>query len=114
MQSPGYATVDDFGNDGDDTIHSPIPRFTGQDTMQINASFPVDGSLPTVVDLVFPEPLQSDVVKALRKVGGNATDGNVLLYMPESFTTNDLLPAYARLNWQDNISNCPLGEGIGV
>lgn len=53
VNTPGYTTTDDFGTDGDDTPHSPIPYYSQPNVFQANASFPADGSKPATIDLVF-------------------------------------------------------------
>ena len=113
--TPGYTTVDDFGNDGDDTVHSSIPNYSQPNDLQANGSFPLDGSLPKTVDLVFLDFIASYIVNALNSadVGGNFSLSQVSYYMDKKFTTNSYLPAYAKIAWQANITNCPVGEGIG-
>jgi hypothetical protein len=37
----------------------------------------------------------------------------VAYYVDKKFTTNSYLPAYAKVAWQKNVPNCPVGEGIG-
>lgn len=112
---PGYTTVDDFGTDGDDTVHSTIPDYSQPNDLQANASFPLDGSLPETVDLVFLDFIASYIVNALNSadVGGNFSLSQVSYYMDKKFTTNSYLPAYAKIAWQENINDCPVGEGIG-
>jgi hypothetical protein len=114
--TPGYITKDDFGNDGDDTLHSKIPNYSQPNDIQANASFPLDGSMPETVDLVFLDFIASYIVNALNKpnVGGAFSLSQVSYYMEKSFDTNSYLPAYAKVAWQANVPNCPLGEGIGA
>lgn len=113
--TPGYLTVDDFGNDGDDTIHSAIPHYAQPNDLQANGSFPLDGSLPKTVDLIFLDFIASYIVNALNSadVGGNFSLSQVSYYMDKKFTTNSYLPAYAKIAWQANMPNCPIGQGIG-
>ncbi|KAJ4341202.1 hypothetical protein N0V87_001942 [Didymella glomerata] len=113
--TPGYTTVDDFGTDGDDTVHSTIPHYSQPNDLQANGSFPLDGSLPKTVDLVFLDFIASYIVNALNSadVGGNFSLSQVSYYMDKKFTTNSYLPAYAKIAWQDDIDDCPVGEGIG-
>jgi hypothetical protein len=113
--SPGYTTVDDFGKDGDDTIHTQIPNYSQPNDLQANTSFPTDGSMPATVDLVFLDFIASYIVSALNlpDVGGNFSLDQVTYYMPKEFTTNSYLPAYAKIAWQKNVPNCPVGTGIG-
>lgn len=113
--SPGYTTTDDFGTDGDDTLHSRIPYYPQPNDLQANASFPTDGSLPQTVDLVFLDFISSYIVDALNQVGGKFSVSEVTYYMDKSFTTNSYLPAYAKVasSWQEGVPNCPVGSGIG-
>lgn len=113
--SPGYTTTDDFGADGDDTIHSHIPNYSQPNDLQANASFPTDGKMPEKVDLVFLDFIASYIINALNQpdVGGSFSKSNVIYYMDKSFTTNSYLPAYAKIAWQNNVPNCPVGAGIG-
>lgn len=113
---PGYNTTDDFGTDGDDTPHTSIPYYTQPDDLQANASFPTNGSLPAFVDLVFLDYIGEDyVIPALQGLGANYTLEDLTYYLPESFTTNDYLPAYAKqeASWQVDMPDCPVGEGVG-
>ncbi|KAH8724465.1 Metallo-dependent phosphatase-like protein [Phaeosphaeriaceae sp. PMI808] len=113
--TPGYTTIDDFGTDGDDTAHSKISNYPQPNDLQANASFPINGSMPKTVDLVFLDFITKYIVNALNApdVGGNFSLNQVSYYMDKSFTTNSYLPAYAKLAWQDNVPSCPVGEGIG-
>jgi hypothetical protein len=113
--TPGYTTSDDFGTDGDDTIHSKIPNYSQPNDLQANASFPIDGSMPKTVDLVFLDFIASYIVNALNTpdVGGKFSLDQVSYYIDKAFTTNSYLPAYAKVAWQNNVPNCPVGEGIG-
>jgi hypothetical protein len=114
--TPGYTTLDDFGTDGDDTVHSKIPNYSQPNDLQANASFPIDGSMPKTVDLVFLDFIASYIVNALNTpdVGGAFSLSQVSYYITKEFTTNSYLPAYAKVAWQDNVPNCPVGEGIGT
>jgi hypothetical protein len=113
--TPGYTTTDDFGTDGDDTVHSKIPNYNQPNDLQANASFPLDGSMPKTVDLIFLDFIASYIVNALNTpdVGGKFSLSQVSYYIDKSFTTNSYLPAYAKVAWQANVPNCPVGTGIG-
>ncbi|EUC51348.1 hypothetical protein COCMIDRAFT_79311 [Bipolaris oryzae ATCC 44560] len=114
--TPGYTTHDDFGTDGDDTVHSPIPNYPQPNDLQANASFPLDGSMPQNVDLVFLDFIADYIVNALNQpqVGGKFSLDQVEYYIDETFTTNSYLPAYAKIAWQKDVPNCPVGKGIGA
>ena len=113
--TPGYTTSDDFGTDGDDTVHSAIPHYRTPNDFQANGSFPTNGSLPARVDLVFLDFIARDVLNALRGVGANYSTADVSYYLPKTFTTNSYLPLYAQQapDWQANVPNCPVGLGVG-
>jgi hypothetical protein len=111
--SPGYTTTDDFGSDGDDTVHTAIPFYTQPNDFQANASFPTDSSLPDKVDVIFLDFIESYIIDALASAGANYTSDDVSYYLPKAFTTNSYLPVYAKDKWQAGIPNCPVGAGIG-
>ncbi|KAL9116050.1 MAG: hypothetical protein Q9227_000418 [Pyrenula ochraceoflavens] len=109
--TPGYVTKDDFGSDGDDTAHTAIPYYSVPNDLQANASFPTNGSLPSNVDLIFLDFIASDVVSALKGIGGNYTSSDVSYYLPSSFTTNSYLPEYAQKYWSKG--PCSVGQPVG-
>ncbi|KAH8684865.1 Metallo-dependent phosphatase-like protein [Tricladium varicosporioides] len=111
--TPGYMTTDDFGTDGDDTVHSTIPSYSQPNYVQGNGSFPTNGTKPVTVDVVFLDYFASTVVKVLSALGGTYTTADVGYYVDPSFTTQSYLPEYAKTYWQGNIPNCPVGQGVG-
>lgn len=113
--TPGYTTKDDFGTDGDDTVHSTIPSYSYPNYFGANANFPADGSNPATVDLIFLDYIVPDVLLALSKLGLTYKTSDVTYYLPKTFTTNSYLPAYAKIapDWQAAVPNCPVGTGIG-
>ena len=108
--TPGYTTCDDLGDDGDDTPHSEIPEYPQPDHVQGTGAFPSDG-LPDTVDLIFSDFLGARITGALNAEhpSKNYTTNDTRLYLPEDFTTNTFLPAYASMAWQNNINDCPIG-----
>lgn len=54
-----------------------------------------------------------DVLPALQSLGAKYTIKDVSYYLPKTFTTNSYLPAYAKIAWQANVPNCPVGQGVG-
>lgn len=112
---PGYVTSDDFGDDGDDTVHSAIPSYTNPQYFAANGTFPADGSAPETVDLIFIDFVQQDVLEVLYDLGAAYTDADVAYYLPKDFTTNTYLSLYAQTaeDWQADVPNCPIGLGIG-
>ncbi|EHK97682.1 hypothetical protein M7I_6567 [Glarea lozoyensis 74030] len=111
--TPGYVTKDDFGTDGDDTVHSKIPSYAQPNYVQGNGSFPTTGT-PATVDVVFLDYFATTVVKVLNAMGGSYTYANdVSYYLDPSYTTQNYLPDYAKKYWQANVPNCPVGQGVG-
>lgn len=53
------------------------------------------------------------IIPALNSLGGKYTTEDVKEYLPTSFTTEDVFPAYAKKNWQAGLPNCPVGGGVG-
>ncbi|KAF2454181.1 Metallo-dependent phosphatase-like protein [Lineolata rhizophorae] len=110
---PGYTTVDDFGDDGDDTVHSEIPHFERPIDIQAEGGFPEDGSDPDVVDIIFVDFILDYILDALADAGIEYSEDDADYYLDPSFTSNMYLPEYAKMEWQENMPNCPVGEGIG-
>lgn len=93
----GYTTVDDFGNDGDDAVHSPLDFYTVPNCVQAEINFPSQGE-PETVDLVFLDFIQPWVMLALKLSGGDYSDKDVGLYANGSFT--DLMAGWIKENWK--------------
>jgi hypothetical protein len=112
---PGYVTKDDFGDDGDDTVHTPIPFYTNPQYFSANGTFPTDGSGPEYVDLIFIDFVQKDVLTVLSDLGASYTTADVSNYLPKNYTTNTYLSLYAQTaeDWQADLPDCPVGLGIG-
>ena len=99
---------DDFGTDGDDTVHSKIPSFPQPQYVQGNGSFPTTGT-PASVDIVFLDFIESDVLGVLKALGASYTKTDVQYYLDtQLYSTNTYLPMYAKLAWQANVPNCPI------
>lgn len=109
---PGYVTTDDWGTDGDETPHSPIPEFKIANYVAGNGSFPTDGTIPDVVDIVFLDYFGKVVMKVLNDLGGKYSTSEVQNYLDPSYTTRDYFLDYAKKFWQKNMPNCPVGQGV--
>ncbi|OAA48974.1 Ser/Thr protein phosphatase family [Beauveria brongniartii RCEF 3172] len=94
----GYTTVDDIGNDGDDTVHKPVEFNTVPNCIQSKIDFPEDGSEPETVDLVFLDFVQPWIVVALKFSGGTQGAGDVQKYMDGTFTYK--LAEWIQENWK--------------
>jgi len=97
-RTEGYTTEDDFGKDGDDTLHAPVPYFNIPNCIQSEIAFPVD-STPEKVDLVFIEFITPWVLVALKFAGGDYTNEDVGSYTKETFT--ELLAHWVKDNWRN-------------
>ena len=95
---PGYTTKDDAGNDGDDTIHSPISFYRVPNCIQSTVN-PLNKSLDDeTVDLVFNEFIQSYIILALEFLGLDYSDKDASQYMyGENFT--NMLAKWISKNW---------------
>ncbi|KAM3508130.1 hypothetical protein MY11210_006855 [Beauveria gryllotalpidicola] len=94
----GYTTVDDIGNDGDDTVHKPVEFNKVPNCIQSEIGFPEDGSEPETVDLVFLDFVQPWIVIALKFSGGTQGAEDVEKYMDGTFTYK--LSEWIRENWK--------------
>jgi hypothetical protein len=110
----GYTTTDDSGTDGDDTPHSPIPNYSQPSYNQANASFSTT-STPDVVNIVFLDLFTSSVVGISKKLCGNTKYSLPVVQgcIDSGFTTRTYPPEYARRKWTANVTNCPVGSGLG-
>ena len=120
----GYTTWDDFGLDGDDAIHEPLPHFRLPNCIQAEVNFPAAGAAdtetsasamgePETVDLVFFDFIQRFVLMALAYIerSGSAaapdgsapykhyTDADVETYLEGKFT--DHFAEWVKQNWKD-------------
>ncbi|KAL2314576.1 Phosphoprotein phosphatase [Schizosaccharomyces pombe] len=62
--NPGYVTSDDFGEDGDDTVHTYVSTYAVPNVLQAQVGFNTT-SAPETVDVVFLNYFQTKVLKAL-------------------------------------------------
>ncbi|KAK5734992.1 hypothetical protein LTR17_008481 [Elasticomyces elasticus] len=65
---PGYTTIDDAGNDGDDTIHQRIQFYDVPNVIGVDVGISFDEK-PETVDLVYNEFIQDWVLVALQYLG---------------------------------------------
>jgi hypothetical protein len=61
----GYLTIDDFGNDGDDTIHKPVIQFPVSNVVE---SVQLKNDNETTVDVVFYEFIKPNILWALEQL----------------------------------------------
>ncbi|KAH0831649.1 hypothetical protein AYO21_01848 [Fonsecaea monophora] len=102
--TPGYTTHDDLGDDGDDTIHTPISFYQVPNCIQstINPqpdTINLDTDEDVVVDVVFNEFIEPWIILAFRFLGLEYSDDDVDQYMPgENLTT--LIAKWVAENWK--------------
>ncbi|KAK4198166.1 Metallo-dependent phosphatase-like protein [Triangularia verruculosa] len=109
----GYTTEDDFGTDGDDTVHEKIPKHNIPAYFGTTAGLPQKkkgrtGRIqePRTVDLVFNDFINDDLLAAL---GGNYTVDDIKFYMePANYTLRDFLVPYVEKNWQAGMPHCEI------
>lgn len=103
----GYLTTDAFGADGDDTAHTAVPDYDYPYFFQALGGFPANGSLPGVVDLIFIDYIESDILDYL---GGGYSEDDVSYYINENFSTRSYLPLYVQSSelFQQNLDNCTI------
>ncbi|KAK7729809.1 hypothetical protein SLS53_009177 [Cytospora paraplurivora] len=103
----GYVTTDDFGTDGDDTAHTAIPDYDYPNFFQALGGFPKNGSLPDVVDLIFIDYIESDILEYL---GSGYSEADISYYINENFSTRSYLPLFVQSSelFQQNSNNCTI------
>lgn len=108
----GYTTTDAFGTDGDDTAHSPIPDYDYPSFFQGLGGFPTNGSLPDVVDLIFIDYIDEDLLEYLATASTNYTytEADISYYIDANFSTQTYLPLYVQsaASFQANLNNCSI------
>jgi hypothetical protein len=109
--SPGHATIDDFGSDGDDPVHIPIAHHSQHVAIQADGSFSAEISQLQTVDVVFPNYLRiiEKVLAALEKTGRATKEAEVQDYLLFKFTLATSLSIYAKENWLVDESRCFVG-----
>ena len=85
-----------------------IPGYIGA-----NISLPANPSPNAPVDLVFIDYIEDQVISALGILGHNYTLVDVQYYINSTFSTNTYLNVYAQNAWKANITDCPVGVGVG-
>ncbi|KAE8254751.1 hypothetical protein A4X13_0g3292 [Tilletia indica] len=97
----GYFTKDDFGSDGDDTVHTAIPYADQPDYV----GSPLTGnttevSPTTKVDVVFVDFIAQPIVNILNGLQSEVKYTAAQAVPYNSLTTQDLYPLFAKAKWQ--------------
>lgn len=100
--TPGYTTKDDAGEDGDDTLHSPISFYDVPNCIQSNIKNLVsaDDSGPEVVDVVYVDFIEPWMILAFRFVGLEYNIEDTDIYM-RGETITSILAKWVKNNWSD-------------
>ena len=97
--TPGYTTTDDGGDEGDDTLHSPITFYRVPNCIESEVDFPNSGRDPETVDLVFLEFVQAWVLIALNLLGLEYKIADTEVFMEgQDFTT--MMAHWVEENWK--------------
>jgi hypothetical protein len=94
--TPGYTTKDDAGDEGDDTLHTPLTFYNVPNVIQSARSFPTDAD-PEKVDLVFTDFIVPWVLSAMQFTGQNYTAHDIAPYGNETLT--DLIADWIMRHW---------------
>jgi hypothetical protein len=110
---PGYTTEDDAGNDGDDTIHSPITFWNVPNAIQSTVGFKLNSDSinddekhelkrsvqeDEKVDVVYNEFIQPWVLLALEYLGVKVDETDTAVYL-EGKTMTDVMVEWVEGNW---------------
>ncbi len=99
--TPGYTTKDDVGEEGDDTLHSPVSFYRVPNCIESMVDFPASGMDPETVDLVFLEFIQPWVLIALKFLGLEYSLSDTGAFMEgHDFTT--MIAGWVERNWKGN------------
>ncbi|PSN67151.1 ser/Thr protein phosphatase-like protein family [Corynespora cassiicola Philippines] len=103
---PGYTTKDDAGEDGDDTLHSPIRFYRVPNCIQAPVGFKKEDEEPETVDLMYNEFIQKWVLLALEYLGEHYSEVDTEYFFDgKSFT--DVLTDWVKDHWNTNEDECP-------
>ncbi|KAB8339303.1 hypothetical protein FH972_022236 [Carpinus fangiana] len=97
--TPGYTTVDDDGDQGDDTLHSPISFYRVPNCIQSSIGFdPKNGTTPEKVDVVYNAFVEPWIILALKFLGGSYEAKDTLDYMG-GVTQTKVIADWVKKNW---------------
>lgn len=98
---PGYTTVDDDGDDGDDTIHSPVPAYVLPNCMETRLGSFVGLNRTSNVDVVYNEFLEPYIIVALGFLGLDYRVEDTVSYKDGKSLT-DMISDWVRNHWSCN------------
>lgn len=97
---PGYTTKDAAGDDGDDTVHSPISFYRVPNCVHSEIAFPEKDD-PEHVDLIFIDFVQPWILLSLKLLGQQLSEDDTNAYI-EDKTYTQLLEEWIRKNWSSD------------
>ena len=92
---PGYTTRDDAGDDGDDTIHSPLSFYRVPNCIEARLGLPEN---PETVDLVYLDFIEQYILLATQFLGGEYTVDDTDTYMAGTDLTT-MISDWVKENW---------------
>ncbi|KAK4982730.1 hypothetical protein LTR66_009124 [Elasticomyces elasticus] len=95
---PGYTTVDDGGNDGDDTLHAPIRFYDVPNCIAANIGFST-GATPDTVALVYNQFIERWVLLALRYLGEKYEQSDTREIL-EGKSLTEIISDWVASHWQ--------------
>ena len=98
--TPGYTTTDDAGNDGDDTVHSPITFYRVPNCIQSEIHPSDSDDTPDVIDVVYIEFIEPWILLAFKFLGLDYSSETAIYMEGENLTT--LIAKWVSENWKDN------------
>ena len=98
---PGYTTRDDAGNDGDDTIHSPLSFYRVPNCIQSIMGVTNMSEERVKVDVVYNEFLEPWMLLAFRFLGLEFSKNDTAPYM-EGADFTSLLAGWIKANWDND------------
>lgn len=97
--TPGYTTVDDDGDEGDDTVHEPISFYSVPNCIQSKVGFKSNSTEPEAVDVVYNEFLEPFIIQSLQFLGGREYGKKDTRSYKHGITLTDVMANWIRENW---------------
>lgn len=94
---PGYTTTDDYGTDGDDTVHSRIDDITESLVDYIGTPFPANPKPNDLYDLVYLDFFEQTVVRFVKELKSSTPPTGV--YRNDGVDINKMYPEFVKKAW---------------
>ncbi|KAJ7265403.1 Metallo-dependent phosphatase-like protein [Mycena haematopus] len=94
----GYVTTDACPGDGDDTPHTPLPRYGIPDFIASRAP-DVGGDRTAPIDLIFVDFIQAQVIRTLNEVQTARVYSRADAAVYSGVRSNEVLGLYAKVAW---------------